>query len=104
MPELPPEQASHWSTGQTPVADETLDLRGQVRHDALAALEKLLFADHPPGHSVIVAIDTPTPGQGETLFQPVGQVLLAARRVGRLTALRPLPPGGDTGGFFISFK
>lgn len=100
MPHLDPEQALHL-LGKAPEAQAELDLRGLARDAALERLRQLVERRVAPGPTrYAVRIDPPVPGQGETLFLPVGRTLLAAKRAGRIFAFAPLsePPGG---GYFV---
>ncbi|MBI3505846.1 MAG: hypothetical protein HY059_13475 [Proteobacteria bacterium] len=100
MPFLDPEQARHL-LGELPDAEAELDLRGLARPDALDRLRRLVEEKVAPGpRRYAVRIDPPVPGAGETLFQPVGRLLLEARRQGRIERFAPLsePPGG---GYFV---
>ena len=79
-------------TGGSAQADYELDLSGLDQAHALASIERMIerqrFRDEP--RQVVVRIDPPSPGQGETLFQPVGRALLAYMKRGLVNSCRPL--------------
>ena len=78
-----------------------LDLRGMAVTEARAAVEDMLSQRSGEDTTVVVRISPATPTSGETLFQPVGRQLLAARQAGLIARFSPLsdPPGG---GFHVS--
>ena len=86
-------------------AEAVLDLRGLGPDAAEAAVEAMLA--QAPGHpssaptTVAVRLDPPGEGGGETLFQPVGRRLLAARREGVIAHLYTLP-AEDGLGFYVA--
>lgn len=83
-------------------AEYELDLRGLDWLHAEASLERMLERSRfRPPRSVLVLIDPATEGGGETLFQPVGRYLLAARRKGLLTRLSPLPADKGAGYYMV---
>lgn len=80
-------------------AEAELDLRGITSQIALARVATLL--DHTPGEgprSYVLRFDAARGDGVETLFQPLGRLLLQARRDGRLQSCLPLPDGA---GYFI---
>jgi hypothetical protein len=82
-------------------AQAVLDLRGAPLPQAQASLEALIERSRfGPEASVAVRIDAPVQGGGETLFQPVGRLLLQARRKGLVARLHPLP-AHDGLGFYV---
>lgn len=82
-------------------AGAVLDLRGIGREAAEASLRGLLERSRfgAPA-TVAVRLDPPPEGGGETLFQPVGRLLLDARRRGWIERLHTLP-GRDGLGFYV---
>lgn len=87
-------------TGFRDSAEYELDLRGLDRAHAEASVERMLERSRfRPPRSVVVRIDAAGPTSGETLFQPVGRVLLDALRAGVVSRCSPLPEGGT--GFWI---
>jgi len=82
-------------------ADEVVDLRGLKAGQAMAELERALAFPRRAGTRVAVLIEPARPGGGETLFQPLGRRIVAARRQGLVIAARPIPPGEEAGGFVI---
>ena len=84
-------------------AEAVIDLRGKVRLDAEAHLVALLEGrGGRPVRSIAILIDPATPTSGETLFQPVGRLLLDGKRRGVVERLLPLP-ARDGLGFFVVF-
>ena len=83
-------------------AEAVLDLRGVVRPKAEASVKDMLersrFA-HPK--TVAIRLDPPPEGGGETLFQPVGRLLLDAKRRGWIERLHTLPVH-DGLGFYVA--
>ncbi|MEM9386655.1 MAG: hypothetical protein AAGA68_16470 [Pseudomonadota bacterium] len=80
--------------------EHTLDLRGVPLLTARAAITQMLEQRQPEAlTSVVIRIDPATATSGETLFLPVGQQLLQARRQGLITRFHPLPEA-DGGGFY----
>ncbi|MEO0971572.1 MAG: hypothetical protein AAFX85_00645 [Pseudomonadota bacterium] len=78
-----------------------LDLRGVPLIDARSAISQMLEQQHGDALiSVVIRIDPATATSGETLFLPVGQQLLQARKQGRITRFHPLPEA-DGGGFYV---
>lgn len=83
-------------------ADAVLDLRGVSREKAEASLTDMLQRSRFAARkSVAVLIDPATPTSGETLFQPVGRLLLDARKRGWIERLHPLPMR-DGAGFYVA--
>jgi len=82
-------------------AEVILDLRGAVRETAAASLQDFLERSRFAARtSVAVLLDSPPEGGGETLFQPVGKALLAAKRRGWVERLQTLP-ARDGLGFYV---
>ena len=52
--------------------------------------------------SVIVRLDPAGPDTGETLFQPIGRLLLDLRRKGLLAKLSPLPHFAGSGYYLVT--
>lgn len=90
-------------TLRNPIADYELDLRGATPVLAERSIARMLERSRfRRPRLILVSIDPPSPGGGETLFQPVGRQLLAARRAGLLSLCRALDPSANTGvGFCI---
>ena len=55
------------------------------------------------GKTVAVRLDPPPEGGGETLFQPVGRLLLEAKRRGWIERLQTLP-AADGLGFYLTLS
>lgn len=94
-----PGEALFQKLGKGPTdADFELDLTGmdlaQAREALVLMLEQNQFL---PVRSILVRLDKPAEGGGETLFQPVGRMLLEARRHGLLSTLSLLPPEDGIG-------
>lgn len=82
-------------------AEAVLDLREASREAAEASLRDLLERSRfGPRRSVAIRISPPPSGGGETLFQPVGRLLLAARKRGWIERLQTLP-AHDGIGFYV---
>jgi hypothetical protein len=83
-------------------AESVLDLRGAPRPQAEASLADMLERSRfAKGKTVAVRLDGPSPGGGETLFQPVGRQLLDAKRRGWVERLQTLP-AQDGLGFYVA--
>ena len=79
-------------------ADFVVDLAGMDLEQAREALVHMLEQNRfLPARSIVVRLGKPVEGQGETLFQPVGRMLLEARRHGLLSTLSLLPPDDGIG-------
>jgi hypothetical protein len=82
-------------------AETILDLRGAPRAQAEASIKDMLERSRfASGKTVAVRLDPPPEGGGETLFQPVGRLLLDAKRRGWIERLQTLP-AQDGLGFYI---
>jgi len=81
-------------------ADETVDLRGLARNDACARVSDLIN-NAPPGRRYLLRFTAATGDGCETLFQPLGRQLLAARRAGRLASCLP---AADGAGYLIAIS
>lgn len=80
-------------------AEAEFDLRGLDRQVALNRVKALLEQHQPGNPSTYHLRFDPARGDGtQTLFQPLGRLLLAARREQRLQSCLPLPDGA---GYFI---
>lgn len=90
-------------TGFRDVAEYELDLRGLDLAHARASIERMLERSRfRRPRSVVVRIDRASPTSGETLFQPIGRMLLDAMRAGVVARCSPLPEGGA--GFWVQLK
>ena len=79
-------------------ADYELDLRGLDRLHAEESVRRMLERNRfTEPRSIRVQLQPPPEGGGETLFQPIGRLLLEARRHGLLSHLSPLPPEKGVG-------
>ncbi|MDJ1158356.1 hypothetical protein QNA08_08935 [Chelatococcus sp. SYSU_G07232] len=82
-------------------AEAILDLRAVSREKAEASIADMLQRSRFAARkSVAVLIDPATPTSGETLFQPVGRLLLDAKKRGWIERLHPLP-ARDGAGFYV---
>ena len=81
-------------------AEYELDLTGVDEDHARTAISRMVerqrFREDP--RSVIIRLDPARAGGGETLFQPVGRLLLDLMKQGCVSRCRPLP---SADGFFI---
>lgn len=100
MPYFDPDESRKF-LGEAGSDCEELDLRGLSREIALDRLDHAV-APVRNGQCVRlrVRIDPPTPGGGETLFQPVARHLLAIRRNRGILHFLPLQPN-DGAGFIV---
>ena len=73
-------------------AEAELDLRGLPAEQAMQAVEQLLN-DRSSAKSYLIRFDAAADDGRETLFQPLGRLLLEARRSGRLTRCLPNADG-----------
>ncbi len=79
-------------------ADYELDLRGLDRAHAEESVRRMLERNRfTESRSIRIRLQPPPEGGGETLFQPIGRLLLQARRHGLLSRLSPLPPEKGVG-------
>lgn len=84
-----------------PEAEAVLDLAGRPRAVAEASVKDMLERSRfAKAKSVVIRLDPPPDGGGETLFQPVGRLLLEARRRGWIDRLQMLP-ARDGLGFYV---
>ncbi len=82
-------------------AAAVLDLRGSARAEAEASIRDMLERSRfAQSKAVAIRLDPPSEGGGETLFQPVGRLLLDAKRRGRIERLQTLP-AHDGLGFYV---
>jgi hypothetical protein len=85
-------------------AEAVIDLRGTAKADAEAHVAALLSGrGGRPVRSVAILINPATPTSGETLFQPIGRLLLDGKRRGVVERLLPLP-ARDGLGFYVVFS
>ena len=83
-------------------AEAVLDLRGASPTQAEASIKDMLERSRfGAGKTVAVRLDPPPEGGGETLFQPVGRLLLDAKRRGWIERLQTLP-AADGLGFYLA--
>ncbi len=72
--------------------DRTLELADDAPEAALAAVDAAL-ADAAAGETLLFRFPPPAGDGRETLFQPLGRHLLAARRAGRIARCLPAADG-----------
>jgi len=83
-------------------AEAVLDLRGIARAKAEASLKDMLERSRfAQPKTVAIRLDPPGEGGGETLFQPVGRLLLDAKKRGWIERLQTLP-AHDGLGFYVA--
>jgi hypothetical protein len=83
-------------------AEAVLDLRGASPAQAEASIKDMLERSRfGAGKTVAVRLDPPPEGGGETLFQPIGRLLLDAKRRGWIERLQTLP-AADGLGFYLA--
>ncbi|WP_226886618.1 hypothetical protein [Nisaea nitritireducens] len=82
-------------------AEYELDLRGLDMPHSVASTERMLERNRfRTSRSVRILIDAPDGEGGTSHFQPIGRLLLDARKEGILTGMSTLPPE-DVLGFHI---
>jgi len=87
-------------TGFRHTAEYELDLCGIDLAHARASVERMLERSRfRRPRSVVVRFDPAGPTSGETLFQPIGRMLLEAMRAGVVARCSPLPEG--RAGFWV---
>lgn len=90
-------------TGYDDHAEYELDLCGLDLAHATESVKRMLERNRfRPSRSVLVRLDPAGPDTGETLFQPIGRQLLAARKAGALTKLTPLPHHAGSGFYLVT--
>jgi len=95
---MDPERLLRRLSSAGPAADYELDLRGLDLPHAEESIRQMLERNRfTEPRSVRIRLEPPPPGGGATLFQPIGRLLLDARRQGSLTGLTPLPPDEGIG-------
>jgi hypothetical protein len=83
-------------------AEAVLDLRGVARAKAEASVKDMLERSRfAQPKAVAIRLDPPPEGGGETLFQPVGRLLLDAKKRGWIERLQTLP-AHDGLGFYVA--
>jgi len=83
-------------------AAAVLDLAGIPRETAEASIRDMLERSRfAQGKTVAIRLDPPPDGGGETLFQPIGRLLLEAKRRGWVDRLQTLP-ARDGLGFYVA--
>jgi hypothetical protein len=83
-------------------AESVLDLRGVSKRKAEASLNDMLERSRfSAPKTVAILIDPPLKPGKQTLFQPVGRKLLAAKKSGWIDRLTPLP-AQDGLGFYVA--
>ncbi|PIW28309.1 MAG: hypothetical protein COW30_07985 [Rhodospirillales bacterium CG15_BIG_FIL_POST_REV_8_21_14_020_66_15] len=84
-------------------AEYELDLRGLSLHHATESVKRMVERSRfRAPRSVIVRLDPAGPDSGETLFLPIGRLLLAFRRKRVLGKLSPLPPHAGCGYYLVT--
>lgn len=79
-------------------AEYELDLTGlDLPHARESVARMLEWSRFRTPRAIAVRLDPPVAGGGETLFQPIGRLLLEARRSEVLSGLSPLPPESGIG-------
>lgn len=73
-------------------ADSVLDLRDAPREAAAIGLQQMLEQSRSGAPKTIaIRLSPPPEGGGETLFQPIGNALLEAKKRGWIDRLQTLP-------------
>jgi hypothetical protein len=85
-------------------AEAVLDLRGASAEKAAASIQDMLERSRfAAAKTVAIRLDAAREGGGETLFQPVGRALLAAKKRGWIERLQTLP-AHDGLGFYVALS
>ena len=104
MPFFEPDEARKM-LADTSVTEDVLDLRGLSRMDALRRLDTAINA--PPdgkSRSLLIRLESPEEAGGETLFQPIGQRLLKAKRRSLIDRVLTVQQPGGGGGYLIECR
>mgnify|MGYP001482371004 CR=1 FL=1 len=84
-------------------AEYELDLRGlDLAHAKESVVRMIERSRFRAPRSVIVRLDPAGPDTGETLFQPIGRLLLEQRRKNALEKLSPLPLYAGCGYYLVT--
>ena len=90
-------------TGYDDTAEYELDLCGlDLPHAEESVVRMIERSRFRTSRSVIVRLDPAGPETGETLFQPIGRLLLGLRRKGQLAKLSPLPHHAGSGFYLVT--
>ena len=90
-------------TGYDDAAEYELDLRGLDLVHATESVNRMVERSRfRASRSVVVRLDPAGPDTGETLFQPIGRLLLDLRRKGLLAKLTPLPHYAGSGYYLVT--
>ncbi|MEQ9574093.1 MAG: hypothetical protein RLN77_00785 [Rhodospirillales bacterium] len=90
-------------TGYDDAAENELDLRGLDLAHATESVNRMVERSRfRAPRSVVVRLDPAGPDTGETLFQPIGRLLLDLRRKGLLAKLTPLPHYAGSGYYLVT--
>ena len=85
-----------------PRAEWELDLRGLDQLHARASVERMIERNRfGEAKNVLIRFAPATPGGGETLFQPIGRLLVAYLKRGWVTRVNPLSAEIGGGGFYV---
>lgn len=89
--------------GYDDTAEYELDLCGLDLAHATESVKRMVERSRfLASRSVIVRLDPAGPDTGETLFQPIGRLLLDLRRKGLLSKLSPLPHFAGSGYYLVT--
>ena len=84
-------------------AEYELDLRGlDLAHATESVIRMIERSRFRVRRSIIVRLDPAGPDTGETLFQPIGRLLLDHRRKNALEKLSPLPLYAGCGYYLVT--
>lgn len=90
-------------TGYDDTAEYELDLCGLDLPHATESVARMIERSRfRAPRSVVVRLDPAGPDTGETLFQPIGRLLLDLRRKGQLSKLSPLPHHAGSGFYLVT--
>ena len=84
-------------------AEYELDLCGLDLAHSIASVEQMIErSQFRTPRTVFIRIDPPTATSGETLFQPVGRILVQAMKAGKVQQCRPHMEAGS--GYWVSLR
>ena len=90
-------------TGMKDAAEYELDLCGLDLAHSIASVEQMIERSRfRKPRTVFIKIDPPTSTSGETLFQPIGRILVQAMKAGNVQQCRPHIESGS--GFWVSLR
>jgi len=90
-------------TGMKDSVEYELDLCGLDLAHSIASVERMIERSRfRTPRTIFIRIDPATATSGETLFQPIGRILVQAMKVGKVAQCRPLLESDS--GFWVSLR